>query len=308
MVQKLAMPKKAQRRNLRRKQTEEAGESKSHNSTSTEDNGSIASDLSGDSGLQSPGGSQSTTKSVRFANSSRSRARNPLRTNARGIPEPVLREIVTDVEAHGGLDYVLGTNTSFTDFCEARVEEGKESIYGVYKSSERDKVSNKLRSWARLPAHEYKEILLYCGVTPAGLRADQTPSEIEVPQLGSPRAFTVRPKPRRGTPISSPKARKSRPPRLGTPSTTPSASASTSTPSARASAATATEDTPNASNVRTARGGVNFTSYREPKTVLSSSDEEEIKPKLRNKMSIQRTDEIPVGKSNLSLTQALCSR
>lgn len=114
MAQKLAMPKKAQRRNLRRKQTEEAEESKSHNSTSTEDNGSIASDLSGDSGLQSPGGSQSTTKSVRFANSSRSRARNPLRTNARGIPEPVLREIVTDVEAHGGLDYVLGVSRTFT--------------------------------------------------------------------------------------------------------------------------------------------------------------------------------------------------
>ena len=204
------MPEKSQgrrRRSLRRKQTEEA-ESKSHNSTSTEDDGSVASDLSGDSGLQSPGGSQSTTRSGRSTNSSRSRSRNPLRTNARGIPEPVLREIVTDIEANGGLEYVLGTNSSLTDFCEAQVHQGKEAIYGLYKSSEREKVSNKIRSWARLPAHEYKEILLYCGITPAGLRADNTPSEISVPPLESPRAFTVKPKSRSGTPISSPQLAK----------------------------------------------------------------------------------------------------
>ena len=162
------------RRRSRRQQRETSSEAKSRNSTSTEDNGSVASDLSGDSRLQSsPGGSQSTARSSKSANSSKSRSRNPFRTNARGIPEPILKEIIVDIEANGGLEQVLSTNTSLTDFCELRVQEdGKEAIYGTFKSSERDKVCNKIRTWGRLPSKDYQNILLYCGVTPSGLRSD----------------------------------------------------------------------------------------------------------------------------------------
>ena len=301
------------RRHSRRQQRETSSEAKSRNSTSTEDNGSVASDLSGDSRLQCPGGSQSTARSSKSANSSKSRSRNPFRTNARGIPEPILKEIIVDIEANGGLEQVLSTNTSLTDFCELRVQEdGKEAIYGTFKSSERDKVCNKIRTWGRLPPKDYQNILLYCGVTPSGLRSDfaqsgqdQTPKEISVPPLSSLRGKNPKTKAavRQRLSLSSPRA-------ASKVSDTPSQRTPLASPRGTAKqVATSSEETPNRSNVRGVRGGVNVNSYREPKPVLSSSDEEESsKQKRRGRrdaMSLQRTDEIPIGKLLLFLSSCI---
>lgn len=257
-----------------------------NNSTSTEDEGSVASALSGLSlseGLQSPGASAST-RSVRSTNSSRSRTRNPLRSNARGFSEPVLKEVVNDIEDNGGLRYILSTTTGLTNFFNQRVEEGKEAIYGVRGTPARDKIANKVRTWYRLPEEEYKEILLHCAVTPAELRPNFAQ---EYSQAAPPQVVSV-------PGVKSPRGKIKGTPRAGTTARTPRAKATAATPDTAAA-----DSTPKNSNVRNPRGGFSFSDYREPKQALSDSDEE-IHSKRRGKMSIQRPDDIPVGKLRMA--------
>lgn len=233
--------------------------------------------------------SASDNRSTRSARSGGSRNRNPLRSNARGFEEPILREIIEDIESNGGLKFVLSHPHSLTSFCDARVQEGKDSIYGLYKTAQRDKVSNKIRVWGRLEQEEWRNILLFCATTPAELR----PNFAE--QFGQPQQF---PRVVSVPAGDTPRARSNR--RASTP-TTPRNQPATRTPRTAAAASGLTQDTdstPKNSNLRPARGG--FTHYREPASVLSSSDEEVEPTSLhfssRGKMSsIQRPDDVPVG-------------
>ena len=145
---------------------------------------------------------------------------------------------------------------------------------------------------------DYVLILL----NPAKIRP---PREISVPPLSSPRAKNPKTKAavRQRLPLSSPRA-------ASKVSDTPSQRTPLASPRGTAKqVATSSEETPNRSNVRGVRGGVNVNSYREPKPVLSSSDEEEFsKQKRRGRrdvMSLQRTDEMPIGKLLLFLSSCI---
>lgn len=115
----------------------EESASAQHSTATDKDIASIA------SGLSALSTGSNTSKSAWSGVSTRSRNGNPLWTNARSIAEPVPREILEDLESNGGVQGVLSASSGLTEFCEARVQEGKEAVHGSFRTNLREKTSKK---------------------------------------------------------------------------------------------------------------------------------------------------------------------
>jgi hypothetical protein len=87
---------------------------------------------------------------------------NPARTNTKGLPLNLQKQLLQDIEASGGIGDGHGTPFKLLSICNRRSE-----LYGeAGKGGLRRKVQNKVQAWRNLNAVEYYKLLAYLGVQP----------------------------------------------------------------------------------------------------------------------------------------------
>jgi len=133
--------------------------------------------LADDDEVQSVQSFSSETTETRSRSTPRRRSkRYPLRSNSRGLPLHIQKQLLQDIEAAGGL-----TAAKLANICNRRSD-----IYGTPASTRRSQIQQKVKRLKLLSREEYLILLTEHRIFPSELKADtpltRTPSRSQQPQ------------------------------------------------------------------------------------------------------------------------------